>query len=131
MNWFTREHFKTASSLDEGIDLCEHLKVTPDQPTLVVYEKDSFGIVGGMAFCKSCKETEENKEAEKEQCCYDCKELVKEKDGMWWTPYDYLPLQGDVPTFVCDSCQSLPKHVKRLDDDAYYCSQEFGDDDDY
>lgn len=125
MNWFTKNHNE---KITEWVDMCDHLK-EGDKAHVVHTEMDSFGVVGKIALCKECeykriKEEEINQEIET-TICFDCKQEKVLKEVSNWTPYDYYPQQGDIPTPICNECWDKEKHQNRMAQDAACEEREF------
>lgn len=129
MNWFSRERFKSAANLND-VDLCEHLESDPQQPTLVIVENDSFGIVGKIGRCEHCVSGAEKAEALETDWCMDCKTDKPKSEINYWKPYDYYPQQGDVPYVICNTCYALDRHKGRMHQDQENYEAEMGYDDD-
>jgi len=119
----------------DSSDFCGHVSHADHSKAVgYFYEEDSFGPVGHYIVCAECRDKIKNEAQQANVCCHDCCLTVKVKDSISWTPYDYYPAQGDVPTIVCNNCVGLFKHQQRVAIDAADYKAEFGcndDDDNY
>lgn len=115
----------------DSSDFCGHTSHADHNKAVgYFYEEDSFGPVGHYIVCAECRDKMKHEEQQALVCCYDCKLSVMAKDSISWTPYDYYPAQGDVPTVVCTACTEQPKHQQRVARDNADYQAEFGCDDD-
>jgi len=134
MNWFTSRVVESASVQEKQKLLaqdggCEHVETDASLGYIVHTERDSFGIVGTCLLCKACNEAAQEEADNEEHTCVDCKQSVKQKDGIFWKWYDFYAAQGDEALFVCDCCRTQPAHVNRVKRDERERQEEFGDDD--
>lgn len=126
MNWFTRGFCNRLLTEENGF--CEHLKVGERAPH-VMAEHDPWGTES-FYMCKACYDEAVEAENNSEVICHDCRKNVLTKDTIEWKWYDFLASQGDQPTVVCTACQSLPKHIARVENDEYERRRDIGDYDD-
>jgi len=113
----------------ESSDFCDHTSYDDHSKAVgYFYEEDSFGPVGHYIVCEGCRDKIKLEARETIVCCHDCRLTVKTKDSISWTPYDYYPAQGDLPTIVCTACTTLPKHQERVARDKADYDNEFPND---
>jgi len=46
--------------------------------------------------------------------CIDCATPLSILDAITWTPYDYNPAGGDLPTYLCSNCLMGDEHLERI-----------------
>lgn len=131
MNWFTREVVEKQSTAAKqklaGDDTCcTHVEKNIELAYTMHSERDSFGPVSTHVVCKECDKAIEEEEDNKECTCHDCKQTVKNKDGIEWKWYDFYAAQGDEPLFICDACRVKEPHTSRRARDQAAYDDEFG-----
>lgn len=114
MNWTVT---KPISEQREEDDVCEHVLSGEAKAVKLYREMDSFGPVGGFVYCQACVDEMVAREEEEKVICYDCKESVKAKRSISWTPYDFYAPQGDTPINICYSCCDKATHIQRVERD--------------